>query len=132
MDVFTPPLDGTILPGVTRASVISLIQSHGVGELALPHIPSDWNLHVQETVVTMPDIARWAQQGRLLEAWCVGTGVVVAPVGRFGYEDKDIVLPRYELEAGHEGYGRVTLGIKNVLLDIQFGRREWKGWSVAL
>ncbi|TFK60341.1 branched-chain amino acid aminotransferase II [Pluteus cervinus] len=127
IDIITPPLDGTILPGITRSSCISLLQSHSTDELTLSHIPSSHRIHVHERILTMPEIAKWYSQGRVLEAFTVGTGVVVAPVGKIGFEGLEIVFPKY-VENG--GFGPVTKGIMERLLDIQFGRREWKGWSV--
>lgn len=73
----------------------------------------------------MSDLAGWSAEGKLLEAFGVGTAVVVAPVGKIGYKGKDIVLP------GHKGiYGPVSRALWERIVDIQEGRMEWDGWSV--
>ncbi|KAH9856342.1 branched-chain amino acid aminotransferase II [Lenzites betulinus] len=124
LDVYTPPLDGTILPGVTRDSTLALASAHP-SRMVLPGLPASVRLHTSERKLTMADISAWAADGRLLEAFCVGTAVVVAAIGRIGYEGKDIVLPTHEGAlgpVGHALYERVT--------EIQDGKFEWEDWSV--
>jgi branched-chain amino acid aminotransferase len=61
----------------------------------------------------------------LLEAFGAGTAVIIAPVGRIGYEGKDIVLPQ------HNGaYGPVSRALWERIVDIQQGKVEWEDWSV--
>ena len=124
LDVYTPPTDGTILPGVTRDSVIALMKAHG-SKTNLPEVPSTQKIHIYEESITISQVAQWAAEGRLLEAFTVGTAVVVAAVGRIGYDGKDIVLP------AHEGaLGPVARGLYERITEIQEGRVEWEGWSV--
>ena len=124
LDVYTPPVDGTILPGVTRDSVIALMRAHGT-TTALPALPSTQKIHVYEQSVTLSNVSQWAHEGRLLEAFTVGTAVVVAAVGRIGHDGKDIVLP------AHEGaLGPVARGLYERITEIQEGRVEFEGWSV--
>ncbi|KZT24372.1 branched-chain amino acid aminotransferase II [Neolentinus lepideus HHB14362 ss-1] len=127
VDVVTPPLDGTVLPGVTRASCLALLRAPA------PFAPGLPKLHAHERALSVADLVRYAEAGRLLEAFGVGTAVVVVPVGRIGYEEEgagegeggrkvsDIVLP--------EGVG-VARALWEALVEIQEGRREWEGWSV--
>ena len=123
MDVITPPLDGTILPGITRESWLTLAAAHP-SRTSLPYLPNSLTLHTHEKAVTIPELLEWSQQGRLLEVFCVGTAVVVATVGRIGYDDKDVVLPKYET-----GMGPVARALYERIVDIQEGRIEWEGWS---
>ena len=123
LDVFTPPLDGTILPGVTRASVISLLTAHPT-ETSLPELSNNMHLHTREQPITMPEIAAWSESGRLSEIFCVGTAVVVTAVSRIGWKGKDIVLPEYS-----KALGPVARALWERLVDIQEGRIEWQGWS---
>ncbi|KAF8870593.1 branched-chain amino acid aminotransferase II [Gymnopilus junonius] len=108
VDLITPPLDGTILPGITRAS----------GKLQLHGVPETLKIHTHERTVTMAEVAAWSEQGRLLEAFCVGTAVVVAPVSKIGWKSKDLILPTHE-------------GIETTMIEIQTGKKEFEGWSVV-
>ena len=117
-DLITAALDGTILPGVTRASCLAL-----AGDLEFQKETS-LRLHPQELVYTMNDLARWSSEGRLLEALAVGTAVIVGACNRIGYEGKDIVLPE-------AGLGPVGTALRKKILDIQEGRAVWKGWGVV-
>jgi len=123
LDLVTPPLDGTILPGITRASCLALATAHP-SNTSLPNLP-DIRLHVHERPFTMRDLAQWSTEGKLLEAFGVGTAVIVAPIGRIGFQGKDLVLPQYK-----GMYGPISQALWERLVDIQQGRVEWEGWSV--
>ena len=133
LDVVTPPLDGTILPGVTRASVLSLL-SHTPHTAALPQLPADVCLHTTERPLTMSELFAAAGAGTLREVFCVGTAAVVIPAARIGWqrrggdgaeaEVQDIVLP----VVGEEG--SLAHALWERLVDIQEGRVEWEGWGV--
>ncbi|KAG1908748.1 aminotransferase [Suillus fuscotomentosus] len=118
VDLITAPLDGTILPGVTRASCLALASDPEF------HKEISVRLHPQEMVYTMSDLAKWSSEGKLLEALVIGTAVIVGPCNRIGYEGKDIVIPG-------DGMGPVGTAIRKKILDIQEGRTEWKGWGVV-
>ena len=122
--MLTPPLDGTILPGVTRDSILALAAAHPSRTL-LPGLPDTPALPPAERVLTMPELDAWVAHGRVLEAFAVGTAVVVAPVGRIAWAGRDVVLPTFE-----QGFGPVSGALKERLVDIQEGRFEWEGWSV--
>ena len=124
MDVITPPLDGTILPGVTRDSVLTLASSHST-QSPLPGVSPSLHIYTHERTLTMTDIVSFSESGKLLEAFCVGTAVIVAPVGKIGYDGKDIELPKHV-----KGLGPIGGGLSERIIAIQEGRFEWKGWSV--
>ncbi|TFY62449.1 hypothetical protein EVJ58_g3859 [Rhodofomes roseus] len=124
-DVITPPLDGTILPGVTRDSCIALSAAHP-SRTTLPHLPETLHLHAHERTLTMSDLKQWHAEGRLLEAFTVGTAVVVTGVGRIGYDGTDIVLPEHAC-----GRGPVARALYERIVEIQEGKFEWEGWSVV-
>lgn len=69
--VVTPPLDGMILPGITRDSVLSLINGHSNGSYKLSGLPE--NLIIEERGITMKEVKELAAQGNLLELF--GTGM---------------------------------------------------------
>ena len=70
LELVTPPLDGMILPGVTRDSVLSLTRSHAAGTLRIPKLTS--KLSVSERGVTMKEVCEAAQSGRLVEMFGAG------------------------------------------------------------
>jgi len=128
VDLMTPALDGTILPGVTRDSVIRLAALlpalPALSQFAsAPGFPS--KIHVRETVITMPRLLEFSQAGLLLEAFGSGTAAIVAPVSGIGYEGHSITLPVYE-----GGAGPVASATYNALVAIQDGRVECEGWCV--
>lgn len=125
LDVITPTLDGTILPGVTRASCLALLEAHTSQKTELPNIPPTQRLHPHERIMTMHDLNSWSAEGKLVEAFVVGTGVIITPVGRIGFEGKDLVLPL-------TGLGPVSQALRERIGDIQTGKTQWNGWSVVL
>lgn len=77
-EVITAPLTGTILPGVTRESVIRLA--------------SDWGLKVSERSLTIDEVIQAAKDGRLKEAFGTGTAAVISPVGQITYMGENYVV----------------------------------------
>jgi branched-chain amino acid aminotransferase len=75
----TPPLGGTILPGVTRDSALTLL-----GEMGLP---------VEERRVTIDEILSAHAAGKLTEAFGVGTAAIVAPIALIRYRDHELQFP---------------------------------------
>jgi len=125
VDIITPPLDGTILPGVTRASCLALSQAHTAGKITLPGLSPSLRLHTHERILAMPELVDWSTEGKLLEVFGVGTAVIVAPVGRIGFQEKDLVLPKYDA-----GLGPIGQGLWSMITDIQTGKVPFEGWSV--
>lgn len=96
-ELVTAPLDGTILEGVTRDCLLALAREFLV--------PEGWV--VSERRYTIGEVARAADEGRLLEAFGAGTAAVVAPIRRIAWDGgvdgvpRDIVVPLPEgKEAG--------------------------------
>ena len=116
-ELATAPLDGTILEGVTRDSVLGLARERLV--------PEGWT--VSERYVTMEEIADAADEGRLVEAFGAGTAAVVSPVRMIRWHDRDIScgLPPDE-EAG-ETAKRMKAWIEG----IQYGD-EQHPWGVVI
>ncbi len=77
--VITPALSGTILPGITRDSVITLLRDAG-------HT-------VEERRIPIDEIVELHRQRRLRECFGTGTAAVVSPVQRIRYRETDVVLP---------------------------------------
>ncbi|MGE3274360.1 MAG: branched-chain amino acid aminotransferase [Vicinamibacterales bacterium] len=80
--VVTPALEGTILPGVTRDSVIRLLRDAGVT--------------VEERRVAIDEVMEAGARGDLLEAFGTGTAATLSHVARIRYRDHDLALPPLE------------------------------------
>ena len=106
-ELVTAPLDGMILPGVTRDSVLGLAREKLV--------PEGWA--VSERKVTMPELAQAAEDGRLLEVFGTGTAVVVSPVRNIGYRGQ---LVNCGLKPGEEA-GEIAQKMKGWIEAIQYG-----------
>ena len=112
--LWTAALDGTILDGVTRDSVIDLARERLV--------PEGWD--VQERDFTMNDLAEAADEGRLLEAFGTGTAAVVSPVRRIGWRGRSVDCG---LKEGEEA-GELSKRMKGWIEGIQYGDEEHP-WS---
>jgi len=71
--VVTPPLTGSILPGITRQSVLRLLR--------------DWGHEVVERPVSIDEVLEAGKSGRLQECFGTGTAAVISPVGSLVYQD---------------------------------------------
>lgn len=101
--VETPRLTGTILEGITRASVIRLLE--------------DDNYKVVEKDITMDEVVAGIDSGDVVEVFACGTAAVVTPVGR-------LASPTFDVTVGDGGAGELTMAIRKRLTDIQYGRAE--------
>jgi branched-chain amino acid aminotransferase len=111
-EIVTPPLEGTILPGITRMSCLELLRS--------------WGLPVVERRVSIDELAQAAQDGTLEEAFATGTAAVVSPVGTFHLDGRDI-------QVADGGIGPLTQRLYDTLTDIQWGRADDPfGWTVLV
>jgi branched-chain amino acid aminotransferase len=81
-EIATPHLSGTILPGVTRDSAITVLRDEG-------HV-------VRERPIAIDEIVRAHDQGRLRECFGTGTAATLAHVRSIRYRDREIVLPPIE------------------------------------
>jgi branched-chain amino acid aminotransferase len=70
LELVTPPLDGMILPGVTRASILSLVRDHISGKKRLADLPE--NIIVSERPVTMKEVKDASESGRIVELFGSG------------------------------------------------------------
>ena len=99
--IVTPQLTGSILPGVTRRSVIELGRHLGY--------------EVSEEMIDVHDMLADVKSGRITEVFGCGTAAVIAPVSKFGFRDEEIVI--------HDGQaGPVAHQLFQQLTDIQYGR----------
>ncbi|TDL28555.1 branched-chain amino acid aminotransferase II [Rickenella mellea] len=124
VEIVTPPLDGMILPGVTRDSVITLAKEHIFGKHKLQGLPE--NLVLNERPVTMTEVKAAAAQGTLVELFGTGTAAVISPVDKIGYLGEDIVIP-----TGPDGMGPISRVIWKELVGRQTGAIP-SDWSVVV
>ena len=112
-EVITPPLSqGTILPGVTRDSALTLMR--------------EWGLRVSERQVAIDEVARAARDGSLREVWGTGTAAVISPVGELTYKGERIVI-------GGGKIGELTKKLYDAIVGIQYATSpDTHGWTVPV
>ncbi|KAK7694456.1 hypothetical protein QCA50_001642 [Cerrena zonata] len=125
-ELVTPPLDGMILPGITRDSTLALARDHASGKAVLEGLPEPSKFVVNERPITMKEIKQAAQDGSLVEFFGTGTAAVISPVNKIGYLGEDIHIP-----TGPGGMGPVSRPIWKQLVGIQVGDIEHP-WSVVV
>ncbi|MGZ6132135.1 MAG: branched-chain amino acid aminotransferase [Myxococcaceae bacterium] len=109
--VVTPPLEGSLLAGVTRDSVLTLLR--------------EWKVKVQERTVSMAELAEHATRGRLKEAFGTGTAATVSAIGELQWGQRSIRL-------GDER-GEVAERLYRTLVDLFGSRRpDARGWLVPV
>ena len=116
-ELATTPLDGTILEGITRDSVLKLARERLV--------PKGWV--VNERHLPMGELAKAAEKGRLLEAFGSGTAAVVSPIRNVSWRGE---LVNCGLEDGEE-VGETALQMKQWIEDIMYGD-EVHPWSKTI
>ena len=110
--VLTPMLNGSILPGITRNSVLALCRH--------------WGLDVEERRISVDEIVRAAHDGTLKEVFGTGTAAVVSPVGKLRYKDEVINI-------GDGKIGDLTQKLYDKITGIQWGKAEDPfGWRVEV
>jgi branched-chain amino acid aminotransferase len=113
-ELVTPPLDGTILEGVTRDSILSLARER--------LNPDEWI--ISERNLSIHELEEKAEKGELLEAFGSGTAAIVSPIKEVGYNGKAINIP---LLPGEES-GPMTKQFLQWIQELQYGVVE-SDWS---
>lgn len=111
-ELITPPLAGTILPGITRDSVITLARH--------------WNVKVVERPIAMDEVVELHQKGLLKEVFASGTAAVISPVGLLSYRNEDMVINEGKI-------GTLTQRLYDELVGIQYGEApDPFGWRIRV
>ncbi|MBW1994889.1 MAG: aminotransferase class IV, partial [Deltaproteobacteria bacterium] len=111
-ELVTPPLRGTILPGITRDSVIQLA--------------THWGVRVSERLISIDEVIEGCKSGSLKEMFATGTAAVISPVGQISYRDKD-----YKISDGN--VGELSKKLFDEITGIQYGHKEDPfGWRVRI
>lgn len=110
--VKTPALVGSILPGITRDSVLQILRAEGKP--------------VEECRISVDEIVAMNEAGKLDEAFGSGTAAVISPVGVLNIAGEDKVINNFEM-------GPITSYLYDKLTGIQYGRYEDTfGWVVKV
>lgn len=102
-ELITPKLTGSILPGITRDSVLQLAKS--------------WDLKVSEKRISIDDVMAAQESGKLQEIFGSGTAAVISPVGELKYDDKVVTV-------GDGGVGPLAQRLFETIMAIQYGAAE--------
>jgi len=104
--VYTPALNGSILQGITRGSIIQLLQH--------------WNIPVVERAISIQELYEAGKAGSLEEAFGTGTAAVISPIGELNWnDDKLIIRNGLTGELSSKLYDTLT-GIQKGLLEDPF------------
>ncbi|NLT96531.1 MAG: branched-chain amino acid aminotransferase [Clostridia bacterium] len=110
--VVTPALNGSILPGITRDSVIKILRK--------------WGTPVEERKISIDEVITAGKNGTLEEIFGTGTAAVISPVGKLAYGDEIITIDNY-------GEDSTALKLYNYITGIQYGRIiDEFGWIVKI
>jgi branched-chain amino acid aminotransferase len=111
-ELITPALNGSILAGVTRNSVLEMASS--------------WGVKVVERRISIDEIYAAQAGGQLREVFGSGTAAVISPVGMIKYDGREITI-------GDGGVGPLAARLFKELMDIQYGRAEDTfGWVLPV
>jgi len=108
----TPPLGGSILQGVTRASILTLLQ--------------EWKIPVEERALSIEEVTEAHRRGELGEAFGCGTGAIISPIGELG-------TPSGRMLVNQGQAGEIAKRLFGAISDIQRGRvPDTHGWLVEV
>jgi branched-chain amino acid aminotransferase len=111
-ELITPPLEGTILPGVTRDSVI--------------HLAKEWRMKVIERRISIDEIFKASKEGKLKEVFGTGTAAVISPVGEVHHNDTHIVINNNKI-------GPLSQKLYDEITGIQYGEKlDRFGWCYLI
>jgi len=111
-EIYTAPIEGTVLPGVTRDSMIHLLR--------------EWGYKVNETHLAVDDLMKAGHDGTLEEVFGTGTAAVISPVGELRYKDDEVVINDFKT-------GELTQKLYDTLTGIQWGKLpDNYGWTVDI
>lgn len=102
-EVATPKLTGSILPGVTRRSVIQLLK--------------EWGLKVNERLISIREVIDAYDSGNLVGVFGTGTAAIISSVGLLSYKGKDMIINDGKV-------GELDLKLFNELTAIHYGEKE--------
>jgi branched-chain amino acid aminotransferase len=107
-EIVTPKLNGSILPGVTRRSVIEILK--------------EWKMNIVERDITIDEVVNAYEKGNLIGLFGTGTAAIISSVGWMTYKNKQMIF--------NDGKpGELDLKLFNELTSIHYGLKEdIHGW----
>ena len=107
-EIVTPKLNGSILPGVTRRSVIEILK--------------EWKMNIVERDITIDEVVNAYDNGNLIGLFGTGTAAIISSVGWLTYKNKQMIF--------NDGKpGELDLKLFNELTSIHYGLKEdIHGW----
>ena len=111
-EVITPALLGSILPGITRKSVIELLKS--------------WGYKVTERRITAQELVEAYKAGKFTEMFGSGTAAVISPIGLLSYKGKEIIINNNEVGALEQRLYDTIYGIQTGTAD------DPHGWGMTI
>lgn len=110
--VITPGLNGSILPGITRNSIL--------------HLLKHWQIPVEERKISIDEVYEAQKNGKLEEAFGTGTAAVISPIGEFFWKNEKLIVNQGEI-------GTLTKKLYDTLTGIQYGTEpDPFGWIIEL
>jgi len=102
-EIVTPKLNGSILPGITRRTVIELLK--------------EWNMNVVERDITIDEVVKAYDDEKLVGIFGTGTAAIISTVGWLTYKDKEMTL-------NNGKPGELDLKLFNEITAIHYGEKE--------
>jgi len=107
-EIATPELSGSILPGVTRISVLKIL--------------NEWGMNATERLISIDEVLAEYDKGNVLEIFGTGTAAIISSVGLLNYKDRDLTF-------GKDEPGELAIKLFNEITAIQYGEKEDSyGW----
>jgi branched-chain amino acid aminotransferase len=100
--LITPPLTGSILPGITRMSILD--------------IASDLGIAIEEKMISIEEVCQGISDGRVTEMFGAGTAAVVSPIGKLNVDDREYTINKNQT-------GPWSTKIYQELTSIQYGEK---------
>jgi branched-chain amino acid aminotransferase len=101
--IITAPLEGTILPGITRHSAIQIMR--------------EWGFEVDERRLSIDEVYEAERKGRLEEVFATGTAAVISPIGSLTYKGDTVTINQNKI-------GSLTKKLYDTITGIQYGTLE--------
>lgn len=111
-EIATPKLTGSILPGITRQSVIQIL--------------NEWGYNVSERLISMQEVIDAYDNGKLVGIFGTGTAAIISTVGLLSFKGKNMIINSGEI-------GELDLKLFNELTSIHIGEKEdYRNWTVKV
>lgn len=111
-EIVTPKLNGSILPGITRKTVIEILK--------------DWKMNIVERNISIQEVIQAYDKGNLLSVFGTGTAAIISSVGWLTYKDKKMVLNNGKA-------GELDKKLFDEITSIHYGLKEdTHGWTLPV